>query len=58
MSVLEKSEPPPPPVAPILRVCTCKASVTTGRTCLVIVPVLRIIPVVAPVDDRSVKNRV
>lgn len=32
-----------------------KASVTTGRTCLVILRVLRGLPVVAPVAERSVK---
>lgn len=58
MSDLGKSGHPPHPAAPILRVCTFKASVTSGRSCLVIVPLLRILPVVAPVDDRSVKNRV
>lgn len=35
-----------------------KASVTTGRNCLVIVRVLRVLPFVAPVVARSVKNRV
>lgn len=35
-----------------------KASVTTGRTCLVIVRLLRVLPVVATVADRSIKNRV
>lgn len=34
-----------------------KASATTGRTCWVIVRVLRVFPVVAPVAGRSVKNR-
>lgn len=35
-----------------------KASATTGRTCWVIVRVLRVFPVVAPVAGRSVKNRI
>lgn len=35
-----------------------KASVRTGRTCLVIVRVLRVLPVVALVADRSVKHRI
>lgn len=35
-----------------------KSSVITGRTCLVIVRVVRVLPVVAPVADRSVKNRI
>lgn len=35
-----------------------KDSVTTDRTCLVIVRVLLVLTIVAPVDDRSVKNRI
>lgn len=34
------------------------ASVTTGRTCLVIVRVQRVLPFVAHVADHSVKNRI
>lgn len=34
------------------------ASVTTCRMCLVIVRVLRVLTIVAPVADSSVKNRV
>lgn len=35
-----------------------KASVTTGRTCVVVIRVLRVLPVVASVAGRSVENRV
>lgn len=35
-----------------------KVSVTTGRTCLMIVRGLRVLPVLAPVADCSDKNRI
>lgn len=42
----------------ILMLTMLKATVITGRTCLVIVRVLRVLPVAAPVVDHSVKNHI
>lgn len=42
----------------ILMFTMLNTTVITGRTCLVIVRVLRVLPVAAPVVDRSVENHI